>query len=69
MTGVSVTLPTKAPAGMPVPDTDRPSSVLTAGLSVITETPAPACAPASVREPGTGLPPPSGGAPVNNKRG
>src|SRR5215471_3640049 len=57
--GVSVTLPTKAPAAIPVPDTDRPSSVITAELSVITEAPAPAVAPASVRGPGTGLPPPS----------
>ena len=57
--GVSVTGPTKAPAGIPVPVTDRPTSVDTALLSAIVEVPAGAVAPASVRGPGTGLPPPS----------
>src|SRR5690348_1079202 len=56
--GVSVTVPTNAPAGMPLPVTGRPSSVMTAELSVMVETPEAAVAPASVRGPGTGLPPP-----------
>src|SRR5215470_13823977 len=51
--GVSVTRPTKAPAGMPVPVTDLPLSVTTAALSAIFELPAAAVAPASVRAPGT----------------
>ena len=49
VTGVSVTVPTNAPAGMPVPVTDRPSSVATIALSVIVAAPAAAVAPASVR--------------------
>lgn len=56
--GVSVTAPTNAPAGMPVPATDRPASVATTELSAIVELPDAAFAPASVRAPGTGLPPP-----------
>src|ERR1700760_3755002 len=57
--GVSVTLPTRAPAGIPVPVTVRPTSVETAALSAITVSPAAAVAPASARAPEPGLPPPS----------
>src|SRR6266568_3742839 len=39
-TKLSVTGPTKAPAGMPVPVTGRPLSVATTALSAIVETPA-----------------------------
>src|SRR5580692_3474294 len=59
VTGVSVTWPTNAPAGIPAPVTDRPVSVATALLSAMVEVPAAAVAPASARAPGTGLPPPS----------
>ena len=59
VTGVSVTLPTNAPAGMPLPLAERPASVATIELSAIVELPASAFAPASVRAPGTWLPPPS----------
>ena len=44
---------------MPVPVTERPTSVATALLSAIVEVPPPRSRPASVRGPGTGLPPPS----------
>src|SRR6185437_15078040 len=48
-----------AVTGMPVPVTDRPTSVATALLSAMVDVPADAVAPASVRGPGTWLPPPS----------
>jgi len=56
--GVSVTEPTKAPAGIPVPVTERPSSVITAELSAMVELPVGAVAPLSFRAPGEWLPPP-----------
>ncbi|HEY6428581.1 MAG TPA: hypothetical protein VIX84_15270, partial [Acidimicrobiales bacterium] len=57
--GVSVTGPTNAPEGIPVPVTERLSSVMTAELSAITDVPAAAVAWLSVRAPGEWLPPPS----------
>ena len=54
----SVTWLTKAPAGMPVPVTERPASVATIESSRIVDTPDAAVAPLSVRAPGTWLPPP-----------
>src|ERR1700722_12151176 len=59
VTGVLVTCPTNAPAGMPVPVTAFPASVATIALSAIVELPADAVALASVRGPGGLSPPPS----------
>ena len=64
ITGVLVTLPTKAPGGTPAPVTVRPMSVTTIALSEIVELPLGAVAPASVRGPGTFAPPPSRQVPL-----
>ena len=49
LTGVSVTWPTYAPEGMPLPETERPSSVTTIELSAIVVAADGALAPASAR--------------------
>ena len=58
VTGVSVTVPTNAPAGMPVPVTLLPSSVRLIELSSIVVASIAAVAPLSVRPCDVALPPP-----------
>ena len=64
ITGVLTTLPTNEPAGMPGPDTVRPTSVMTPSCRQMVELAIGAVADASVRGPGTLVPPPSRHVPL-----